>query len=100
MSSSADAAGIPDFARDTRTLTIDGATWVARVAGGSAAGSGALGLAMIESIEFAPADAPGKPVREALVQRGCFAMLHDSELISLFHAAPPPARRRSLEDNN
>jgi hypothetical protein len=94
------ATDIPEFDRDTRRISIDGEEWIARLAGGGAAGSGAFGLAMIESIEFATVVAPGATVREALVQRGCFAMLHDSELVSLFHAAPPPARRRSLEDMN
>lgn len=94
------SAEIPDFARDTRTVIIDGDEWIARLAGGGAAGSGAFGLALIESIEFAPATTPDRPAREALVQRGCFAMLHDSELVKLFHTAPPPARRRSLEDRN
>ena len=55
---------------------------------------------MIESIDFATADAPDKPVREILVQRGRFPLLHAAELVSLFHAALPLTRRRSLEDTH
>ena len=89
-----------DFASGVRSITVDGDRWIARLAGSGAAGSGAFGLAMIESIEFAPADSPAKALRETLLQRGRFELLHDAELVALFHAALPLTKRRSLEDTN
>jgi hypothetical protein len=70
-----------------RELVIGGEPWLARLTGQGAAGSGALGLGMMEAIEFARVSAPAQPVREVLVQRGRFSHLFDAELVSLFATA-------------
>ncbi|MEO5510645.1 MAG: hypothetical protein ABIV28_09420 [Longimicrobiales bacterium] len=68
----------------TRQVEVDGVVWIATLSGRCAAGSGALGLGMLESIDFANASAPDRTMRVALVQRSRFHHLFDAELIALF----------------
>ena len=89
-----------------RRMELDGVTWLVRIAGQGAGGSGALGLAMIEAVEFRREGDSVTPPLEALVQRGSFALMHDAELRTLFtRAQPAPTRRvstdtrRSMEDD-
>lgn len=85
-----------------REVEIDGVQWVARLAGGSAAGSGALGPGMLEGVDFALATDPVKPLREILIQRGRFDSLFDAEIVAMFRSAhaikPRVMTRKSLED--
>ena len=92
--------GPTEFQSGVRRFDVDGVVWVARLAGGGAAGTGTFGLAMIECIEFATAAAQDRPVREVLVQRGIFDWLQDAELRSLLENAPPLSKRRTLEDRS
>jgi hypothetical protein len=85
-----------------RAFEVDGEQWIARLAGGSAAGSGALGLGMLEGVDFALAAEPARPLREVLFQRGRFDNLFDEEIVAMFrmsHAITPRVMtRKSLED--
>jgi hypothetical protein len=78
----------PDPA-ERRTFELDGASWVAWMAGKGACGSGAYGLGMVDAIHFALASAPGEPVREVLLARGRFAGLFDDELRALWARGTP-----------
>lgn len=59
------------------------------MAGKGAWGSGAYGLGMVVAVHFARAEAPDKPVREALLPRGRFVGLFDEELRALLASATP-----------
>lgn len=76
-------AGVP------RQFTGEGGGWVAWVSGKSACGSGSYGLGLLEAIHFAAADAPTRPLREALLARGRFACLFEAELQELLARATP-----------
>ncbi len=86
-------------AQPDRNVQIDGETWIARPSGLGAAGSGGLGLGMLESIEFEFPATPARPVREVLLQRGRFHHLFDAELIALFASSRPATHRRAVEEN-
>jgi hypothetical protein len=92
-----------------RAFTVDDEEWVAHPSGLGAYGTGHWGLAPIEAIHFARAQAPDKPVLEALLTYGRLEWLYPSELIALYRearpivvfdqSAPPIAPRRfSLEE--
>jgi len=93
---------------ERRTFDVAGSAWTAWVSGKGAWGSGAYGLGMVVAIHFAPASAPERPVREALLARGRFAGLYDEELRALFEQsveivhgqqrAEPPRRERRRRD--
>lgn len=82
----------------------DGEVWLARIAGKGAGGTGATGLGLVEAVHFMREAEPDTPAREALIERGRFADLFESELIELWResraivpaapAAPPPHKRR------
>lgn len=72
-----------------REFECDGVVWLARLAGKGACGTGSYGLGLVEAIHFAIRETPDLPLREALLPRGRFEMLHDSELIELLAAATP-----------
>jgi hypothetical protein len=79
-----------------RTFTAEGRTWVARVAGHGALGTGHYSLGLVEAVHFALAEAPDVPVREALLPRGRLDALFESELAALLAGATPivvPDRR-------
>lgn len=66
-----------------------GEAWVARVAGKAAGGTGATGLGLMDAIHFFRAESRDEPAREALIGRGRFATLHESELVALWASATP-----------
>jgi hypothetical protein len=72
-------------------LTFDaaGESWLARLGGKGACGTGSYGLGLVEAVHFFRAAAPGKPVREALLARGRFTHLYPAELVSLWAQATP-----------
>jgi hypothetical protein len=82
--------------------------WVAYPSGKGAYGTGHWGLAGVEAVHFAKADAPEKPLLEALLASGRFSDLYDEELVALFRSARtivipepgtvPAPRRFSLEE--
>ncbi|HSJ25911.1 MAG TPA: hypothetical protein VK929_14640 [Longimicrobiales bacterium] len=72
-----------------RRFLYEGQEWLAWSAGAGAYGTGAYGLAPVEAVHFARATQPAAPVREALLARGRFQCLHDSELIGLLESATP-----------
>ncbi len=84
----------------SRVVMVDGVAWSARLDGGGAAGSGALGLGMLEAISFAAADSPDIPLREVLLQRGRFHHLYDDELVALFASSRQITRRRFKEESH
>jgi hypothetical protein len=74
---------------EVREFEHDGVRWAARVSGRSTPGTGSYGLGMIEAVHFHHADAPERPLREALLARGRFPFLYDVELVRLLLAATP-----------
>lgn len=85
---------------ERRTFEVNGAPWVAWVAGKGAWGSGAYGLGMVVAIHFAPAGtAEQPPEREALLARGRFAGLYDEELRALFDRATPINREQPRQES-
>jgi hypothetical protein len=75
-----------------RRFQSGGREWIARSAGGGAAGTGALGLAQLDAVHFLPAGAE-RPTHEALTARGRLGDLHESELAALLAGAVPiPSR--------
>jgi hypothetical protein len=91
-----------------RPLVVDDVEWVAYPSGKGAYGTGHWGLAGVEAVHFARADAPEKPLLEALLASGRFCDLYDEELLALFRTAReivipepgavPAPRRFSLEE--
>ena len=67
----------------------EGKSWIARVAGKGAAGTGAYGLGLIEAVHFFAAEAPDRPIREALIARSRFGGLYEAELADLLARATP-----------
>ncbi|HEX6135127.1 MAG TPA: hypothetical protein VFZ24_14255 [Longimicrobiales bacterium] len=72
-----------------RRFTHDGRTWIARLGGKSAYGTGSYGLAMVEAIHFFDAAEPDRPLREALLAHGAFDALFDAELVRLLETSRP-----------
>ncbi len=70
-----------------RTFHVDNVEWIARVTGEGSGGTGALGPAPFVAIRFFRSDEPSRPRREALLPRGAFENLYDTELVELFHRA-------------
>ena len=75
-----------------RSFEADGQRWIARLGGKGAYGTGAFGLGFVEAVHFFAADEPERPVSEALVARGHFGGLFDSELVELLARAIPIAQ--------
>jgi hypothetical protein len=75
-----------------RSFEADGKTWIARLGGKGAYGTGAFGLGFVEAVHFFAADEPERPVSEALIPRGRFAGLFESELVELLAQAIPIAQ--------
>ena len=73
------------------SFEASGESWVARLGGKGACGTGSYGLGLVEAVHFFRTDAPEKPVREALVARGRFANLYPAELATLWSQATPIA---------
>ena len=70
---------------------VSGESWVARLGGKGACGTGSYGLGLVEAVHFFRAAAPDRPVREALLARGRFAHLYPAELVTLWSQATPIA---------
>ena len=73
----------------TRSLTVDGAEWIATIVGASAYGTGAVGSARLLAIGFARPDEPGAPRRVALVAAGSLDAMTEGELRDLWRDARP-----------
>jgi hypothetical protein len=67
----------------------EGRTWVARPGGTGACGTGSYGLGLVEAVHFYDATEPARPLREALIARGAFGGLFETELIRLLRTARP-----------
>jgi hypothetical protein len=91
-----------------RTFEHDGRTWIARLGGKGACGTGSYGLGLLEAVHFHVEDEPERPLFEALLARGRFDGMFDEELAALLrratpvpaattptHAAPPAGGPRS-----
>jgi hypothetical protein len=74
---------------DARQFVHENVRWVAWLSGRSAWGTGAYGLGLVEAVHFGHADSPTVPLYEALLARGRFECLYDSELIELLRGAKP-----------
>ena len=74
---------------DVLEFEIDDVAWLAWISGKAAGGTGSYGLGMFEAVHFAPAAAPDRAVREALLARGRFAHLFAEELRALFRESRP-----------
>lgn len=68
---------------------VDGQIWLAKLAGKGAGGTGSYGLGLFDAVHFARAEAPERPLREALLARGRFAHLFGEELRALFVDSRP-----------
>jgi hypothetical protein len=71
-----------------RHLVVDGVDWTVRSGGLGDAGTGRQGLAPVEAVHFYRAD-EDRPRFEALVARGAWQQLFDSELAALLRTAVP-----------
>ncbi|MGH7460683.1 MAG: hypothetical protein ACREMA_06595 [Longimicrobiales bacterium] len=101
------AEGVPG--RIDRDFVAGDVEWTAYVSGRGAYGTGHCGLAAVEAVHFAQADAPHVPLFEALLPAGRFPSLHPSELLELLRTArrivvpegggTPAPRRFSLEED-
>jgi hypothetical protein len=69
-----------------RFATADG-EWLAWLAGRSVGGTGSYNLALLEAVHFARAEQPAQALREALVARGQFECVSDSELAQIWAIA-------------
>lgn len=72
-----------------RQFEHEGRTWIARLGGKSAFGTGSYGLGLLEAVHFFGHEEPERPVREALLARGRFEGLFDSELRQLLQQSRP-----------
>jgi hypothetical protein len=80
--------------RGDRQFSDGGRSWIARLSGKSAYGTGSYGLGLLDAVHFFDAAEPTVPLREALLARGRFDDLFDDELASLLAGATPIERRR------
>jgi hypothetical protein len=76
-------------AEGERRFTHEGRTWLARLGGKAACGTGSYGLALVDAVHFLDPSDPERPLREALIARGDFDALYDAELIRLLATARP-----------
>jgi hypothetical protein len=79
----------PAFASTERTFEMDGADWIARPAGMGCYGTGRSGMALVQAVHFYRADAPDRPVREALLPAARLQHLAQTELRAIFSGATP-----------
>lgn len=66
-----------------RRFEFEGRSWVARLSGKSAYGTGSFGLGLVDAVHFADAAAPDVPLYEALLAHGRFHGMFDEELRTL-----------------
>lgn len=72
-----------------RRFSLGDDEWVARLAGQGYGGTGDRSPGYFAAVRFFRADAPDRPVREALIPRGRFDSLYDDELREIFEMAEP-----------
>jgi hypothetical protein len=70
-----------------RQFTHEGRAWIACLGGKGACGTGSYGLGLVEAVHFFDAAEPERPLREALIARGRFESLYESELATLLRTA-------------
>jgi hypothetical protein len=85
---------LPRQGTGERQFVAAGRTWIVRLSGKSAYGTGSYGLGLLDAVHFFAADAPTVPVCEGLLARGRFETLFDAELASLLDGATPITQRR------
>jgi hypothetical protein len=93
---------LPRDAAPVRYFAHEGRSWVARLSGKGACGTGSYGLGLIDAVHFADAAEPDLPLRESLLEHGRFEQLFDGELVELLNRSteirhgdgrqPPPSR--------
>lgn len=72
-----------------RQFEHGGRSWIARLGGKGACGTGSYGLGLVEAVHFYDAAQLERPLREALIAYGGFGGLYDSELIHLLGMSRP-----------
>jgi hypothetical protein len=82
---------LPRAQTDARSFEHEGRSWLARIGGKGAYGTGSYGLGLVEAIHFYAAEQPERPAREALLARGRFETLYEEELVALLARATPVA---------
>jgi hypothetical protein len=80
---------LPQPVEVDRSFEAEGKTWIARLGGKGACGTGAHGLGFVEAVHFFASNAPERPLLEVLLPRGRFGGLFDSELAELLAQAIP-----------
>jgi hypothetical protein len=86
---------LPEPAPPELWFDVQGESWIARLGGKGACGTGSYGLGLVEAVHFFRTTAPDAPVCEALLARGRFAHLYPAELVSLWSQATPIATPES-----
>lgn len=84
-----------------RRFTVDGETWIARVAGRAGVGTTGPVAGVIAVVHFFRAEEPDAPVRQAYLVASRFEALYEEELLELFRSAkpiPPLEARRSTSE--
>jgi hypothetical protein len=84
-----DPDGDGDSVITEHAFELDGVDWIARPAGLGCYGTGRRGMALLQAVHFYRADAPERPVREALLPASRFQQLTPADLVALFHGATP-----------
>jgi hypothetical protein len=85
----ADPGDDADSAITEHAFELDGVEWIARPAGLGCYGTGRRGMALLQAVHFYRADAPDRPVREALLPASRFQQLTPADLVELCHGATP-----------
>lgn len=80
-------------ASDERQFVAEDRSWIARIAGKGACGTGSYGLGLVDAVHFCDAAEPAVPLREALLAHGRFETLFDDELVALLARATPIVTR-------
>lgn len=76
-----------------RQFMAEDCSWVARIAGKGACGTGSYGLGLVDAVHFCDGAEPDVPLREALLAHGRFESLFDAELVNLLARATPIVTR-------
>jgi hypothetical protein len=72
-----------------RTFVAAGEHWLARLAGSGCYGTGRRGSARLVAVHFYRAEAPGDPLREALIPAAAFDELRSEEWVAVWSRATP-----------
>jgi len=84
---------LPRDAQVEHRFTHEGRSWLARLSGKGACGTGSYGLALVEAVHFFDPAEPDRPLREALMPCCDFEALFEAELIRLLAQSRPIATR-------